>query len=176
MKSVGLSLSNYASFLTNALTDAMNNRIEADYHARMNANRAAAIERARRLDDEAFGANSKADKKAQLERVSLPISLSVEPTPLPIEQHPSTQSEPPKIEPELQSPGVTAKKPFATLMGFFNKHPFWGHAADPPSTIVIVTRRCKRVLRRAVKRFACGTLGSSENLESKSEKHAEETA
>ena len=119
----------------------LTNRIESDHLVRNNAKTTAAIERARKLDDEAFSNMPRPQPKD-------------EPMTIPVQTPPSqTQNQRPSL-------WTAPKRSILAIKNYFDDHPFWGKPVDPAPTIVF--RRLGAKLRNTAKHCACGTLGAVE--------------
>jgi len=125
--------------------DLIPTRLEHDHHARNKADTAAAIERARRLDDEAFASMSRPQPTGD----SIPVPVEVSATQTRIAR-PSAWTGPTRT--------------IVAINQYFHEHPFWGEPVDPPPAIVVVFRRLGRKLGKIVRFCACGTLGPGEGL------------
>ncbi|KIM90189.1 hypothetical protein PILCRDRAFT_811913 [Piloderma croceum F 1598] len=118
-------------------------QLERDHYARNVANTAAAIEHARKVDDEAF---------ANMPRPQ-PTS---DPVPTPVEASAG--------QTQIRRPSVWTgpKRTIVSINQYFKEHPFWGEPVDPPPAIVIVFRRLGARIGKIGRSCACGTLGPVE--------------
>ncbi|KIM90192.1 hypothetical protein PILCRDRAFT_1549 [Piloderma croceum F 1598] len=129
-------------------------QLEHEHYARNKADTAAAIERARKVDDEAFAGMSR------------PPQPTRDPVPVPVEAS-AVQTRP--------SAWRSPKRAIIAINQYLHEHPFWGEPVDPPPAIVLVFRRLGAKLGKIVRLCACGTLGPGEGP-SKSRQQSEKTA
>jgi len=107
-------------------------------------NTTAAIERARKVDDEAFAEISK--PRRTVESMAAPAPVSVETL---------------RVRTQIRWSSIwkAPKRSIVAINQYFDEHPFWGEPADPPTAIVLVPRRLNAKLDNFAKRCACGTAG-----------------
>jgi hypothetical protein len=118
------------------------NRLEREHHERNKANTVAAIERARKLDDEAFANISRPQPKLEPAPESMPVESSA----------PQTDIHRPSVPTVL-------KRSILAIHDYFDKHPFWGVPVEPPPTTVVAPHRLGVKLGNLAKHCACGMLG-----------------
>jgi hypothetical protein len=124
-------------------------RLESDHHARNKAKTAAAIERARKVDDEAFASMSRPQRENESVTDRVPAELA----------SPSTQIKRPSV-------WTTPKRSVIAIRDYFDEHPFCGEPVDRPLTIMTVVKRLGDKLSNLMKHCACGMLGPVERRSS----------
>ena len=103
---------------------------------------AAAIEHARKVDDEAFAGMSRPQQKNE----------SV------VEQVPAEE---PTVLTQIKRTSVWTipKRSVIAIHDYFEEHPLWGEPVDQPLTIVTGVKRLSNKLGNVAKHCACGMLG-----------------
>ena len=121
-------------------------------------NTTAAIERARKVDDEAFAEISK--PRRTVESMAAPAPVSVETL---------------RVRTQIRWSSIwkAPKRSIVAINQYFDEHPFWGQPVDPPPAIVVVFRRMGAKLGSVAKHCACGALGPVEDPSSGSGKQSE---
>jgi hypothetical protein len=118
------------------------NRLEREHHERNKANTAAAIERARQLDDEAFANISRLQPKLEPAPESMPAESSA-----------------PQTDIHRPSVWTVLKRSIVAVPNYFDEHPFWGEPVESHPTTTVAPHRLGVKLTNLAKHCACGMLG-----------------
>jgi hypothetical protein len=132
-------------------------RLEREHYERNKANTAAAIERARKLDDEAFANISRPQPKLKPASESMPAESSA-----------------PQMDIPRPSVWTVLKRSIVTVHNYFDEHPFWGKPVEPSPTTAVAPHRLGAKLRNLAKHCTCGTLGHVAHSSSETRKQREQ--
>jgi hypothetical protein len=118
----------------------------------------AAIERARKLDDEAFANISRQQPKLEPAPESMPAESSA-----------------PQMDIHRPSVWTFLKRSIVAVPDYFDEHPFWGEPVESSPTTTVAPHQLGVKLRNLAKHCTCGMLGhvahsSSETREQREQK------